>query len=310
MNRLSPRFAFVVPCHNEHANIGRLLATLSMVTFRGSGPEKIVVVSDASTDGTDEAVMEAARRSTVPVRLIQRSQRLGKCSAINRSLLEMGDVEIVVMVSADILPAEGCIERLLMAFDDPAVGVAGGRPVPTGDSSLWSVRVTHVLWSVHHFLASARPKTTEITAFRNVGIKLDESSFVDEAELEYTVSTKGLTVAYVPDAVIYTPSALTIMDYVRQRTRVTVGHMQLRRRSDFTIGSLPIGLRVKAVKRMLLEESCDLPALSLGVVLEAMIYVMAWARAYCTHSKSGIWARIESTKRSVERPPGVPKLKK
>jgi poly-beta-1,6-N-acetyl-D-glucosamine synthase len=309
VNHPPRRFAFAVPCHNEHANIGRLVAALSKVTFRGSGPERIVVVSDASSDGTDEIVMEAARQSTVSVRLIQRGERLGKCSAINRALLEMENVEVVVMVSADTLPGEGCIARLLTAFDDPTVGVAGGRPVPTGDSWLWSVRVTRVLWVVHHFIASVQPKTTEITAFRNVEIRLDENSLVDEAEIEHTIGAKGFTVAYIPDAIVYTPSALTIADYVRQRTRVTVGHIQLRRRSSFTIGSLSIGLRVRATMRALREESCDVPAVSLGVLLEVVIYIAGWARAYRTHSKSGIWERIESTKRTVERPPDVPELK-
>ena len=296
-------FAFAVPCHNEVANIGTLLKILSSVTFQGAHAEKIVVVSDASTDGTNDLVIEAARTSLVPIQLITRSRLLGKCSAINRCLQELPHVAVVVLVSADVIPSDDCIPKLLAAFRDPAVGVAGGRPLPSGDDSFWAVRVTKILWSVHHFIASECPKTTEITAFRNLGFVLNEASLVDEAEIEYAIVARGLRVAYVPEAIVHTPSPLTIRDYMKQRIRVTLGHLLLRQRTGFAIGSLSAGTRIKAVLRVIRADSSGWPALALGIILELAVYLTAKARTYTRPVRSGAWEPIRSTKRVVEKAP-------
>ena len=296
-------FAFAVPCHNEVANIGALLKILSSVTFQGAHAEKIVVVSDASTDGTNDLVIEAARTSLVPIQLITRSRLLGKCSAINRCFQELPHVAVVVLVSADVIPSDDCIPKLLAAFRDPAVGVAGGRPLPSGDDSFWAVRVTKILWSVHHFIASECPKTTEITAFRNLGFVLNEASLVDEAEIEYAIVARGLRVAYVAEALVHTPSPLTIRDYMKQRIRVTLGHLLLRQRSGFAIGSLSTGTRIKAVLRVIRADSSGWPALALGIILELAVYLAAKARTYTRPVRSGAWEPIRSTKRVVEKAP-------
>jgi len=301
------RYAFAVPCHNEVANIGALLKILSSVTFQGAHAEKIVVVSDASIDGTDDVVSEAARTSLVPIQLITRSRLLGKCSAINRCLQELPHVDIIVLVSADVIPADDCIAKLLATFRDPGLGVAGGRPLPSGDDSFWAVRVTKILWSVHHVIASDCPKTTEITAFRNVGFVLNEASLVDEAEIEHAIVARGFRVAYVAEALVHTPSPLTIRDYMKQRIRVTRGHILLRHRSGFAISSLSIRTRVKAVLRVVRADSSDWLALALGVILEMAIYLAANVQTYTRPVRSGAWEPIKSTKRVVEKaPPGGP----
>ena len=175
--------------------------------------------------------------------------------------------------------------------------------MPSGDDSFWAVRVTKILWSVHHFIASECPKTTEITAFRNLGFVLNEASLVDEAEIEYAIVARGLRVAYVPEAIVHTPSPLTIRDYMKQRIRVTLGHLLLRQRSGFAIGSLSTGTRIKAVLRVIRADSSGWPALALGIILELAVYLAAKARTYTRPVRSGAWEPIRSTKRVVEKAP-------
>ena len=86
---------------------------------------QILIVSDASTDGTDEIVAEYADRG---IELVRQPTRAGKTAAENaaRSALR-GD--IIVNTDASIRIHPHSLKPLIAAFSDPSVGVASGRDV-------------------------------------------------------------------------------------------------------------------------------------------------------------------------------------
>ena len=124
----------------------------------------------------------------------------------------MTGIDVIVMISGDAMPDQRCIARLVAAFDDEKVGVAAGRPVPQGPEGVPAVEVSRLLWAVHHRIVQAKPKSTEITAFRNVFPGIDPDSRTDEAAIEAAVTEQGYRVVYVPDALILTNCPLSIRD--------------------------------------------------------------------------------------------------
>jgi glycosyltransferase involved in cell wall biosynthesis len=119
-----PVVSVTIPVYNEAATIG---ATLRRILQLDYPPERrqILVVSDASTDGTDEIVRTFADRG---VELLRMPVRRGKTAAENAALPLLRG-EIIVNTDASIQIPPPALRRLIAAFTDPSVGVASGRDV-------------------------------------------------------------------------------------------------------------------------------------------------------------------------------------
>jgi hypothetical protein len=119
-----PRISICVPAYNEARAIAATLEGLLALDYP---PERrqILVVSDASTDGTDDIVRSFADRG---VELLRMPRRGGKTAAENAaSALLTGEIVVNTDASVHILP--GALRPLVRAFRDPCVGLASGRDV-------------------------------------------------------------------------------------------------------------------------------------------------------------------------------------
>jgi len=121
--------SITVPCYNEEASIAVTLEALLRVDYPADRLQ-IVVVSDASTDQTDDIVREFAPRG---VELLRMPERKGKSAAENAVALVCRG-EILVNTDASIRIPRGSLKKLVAAFQDPTIGVASGR-----DASVSSV---------------------------------------------------------------------------------------------------------------------------------------------------------------------------
>lgn len=119
-----PSISITVPAYNEEAAIGPTLDGLLACDYPADR-RQILVVSDASTDGTDAIVRGYAERGVEFHRLPERG---GKTAAENaaRSFLRG---EIIVNTDASVRIAPDALKRLVSVFSDPTVGVASGRDV-------------------------------------------------------------------------------------------------------------------------------------------------------------------------------------
>lgn len=122
-----PFISISLPAYNEEASIGRAVESLLALDYPPDRRE-IVVISDASTDGTDEVVRRYADRGVTLLRLPARG---GKTAAENFAAPELRG-EIVVNTDATIRILPGSLKPLIRVFQDPAIGVASGRDLSVG----------------------------------------------------------------------------------------------------------------------------------------------------------------------------------
>ena len=119
-----PTISVTIPAYNEERAIA---ATLDAI-LAGDYPadrRQILVVSDASSDRTDEIVRGYADRG---VELLRIPARGGKTAAENAARDRLrGD--IIVNTDASVRIAPGALKPLIACFADPEVGVASGRDV-------------------------------------------------------------------------------------------------------------------------------------------------------------------------------------
>jgi cellulose synthase/poly-beta-1,6-N-acetylglucosamine synthase-like glycosyltransferase len=117
-----PSVMVILPAYNEEHQIGGAIDALLAQDYPRDKLH-IMVVSDASTDGTDRIVSEYASEG---VELLRMPQRGGKTKGENRAATLI-ESDIVVNTDASIRLHPSAIRELMRAMSDPSVGVASGR---------------------------------------------------------------------------------------------------------------------------------------------------------------------------------------
>lgn len=123
-----PRISLVVPAYNEERAIRRTIESLLALDYPADR-RQILVVSDASTDGTDTVVRSYAGQG---VELLRLPERGGKTAAENAALAHLTG-QIVVNTDATIRILPPSLKPLIRVFQDPTIGVASGRDVSVGN---------------------------------------------------------------------------------------------------------------------------------------------------------------------------------
>ena len=126
---LALKYVLITPARNEAAFLEE---TIEAVVNQTQLPMKWVIVSDGSTDGTDEIVKRyAARHNWIElVRMPERRERhfAGKAGAIQAGRAKVADLDydVIANLDADITVDEDYFEFLLNKFaENPRLGVAG-----------------------------------------------------------------------------------------------------------------------------------------------------------------------------------------
>lgn len=117
-----PYVTFLVPVYNEESVIREKLERMLDLDYPRER-RKVLVVSDASSDATDEIVREFEDRGVQLVRLEGRS---GKTAAENEARNHV-EGEVVVNTDATTRIQTDAVTELVRAFQDTSVGVASGR---------------------------------------------------------------------------------------------------------------------------------------------------------------------------------------
>lgn len=124
-----PQYVLITPARNEESFIELTIQSVVPQTVR---PARWLIVSDGSTDSTDEIVRRYAEKHTW-IELFRMPEREGRdfggkagCFNAGYARIKHLDFDIVGSLDADISFAEDYFEFLLRKFtEDPQLGVAG-----------------------------------------------------------------------------------------------------------------------------------------------------------------------------------------
>src|SRR5438034_11730537 len=119
-----PSISITIPVHNEAEVIAGTLEQILELDYPAER-RQILVVSDASSDGTDAIVSSFADRGGQLLRL---PDGRGKTAAENAARAQLRGA-IIVNTDASVRIAPQGLKPLGAAFADPTVGVASGRDV-------------------------------------------------------------------------------------------------------------------------------------------------------------------------------------
>jgi cellulose synthase/poly-beta-1,6-N-acetylglucosamine synthase-like glycosyltransferase len=138
-----PFISILIAAYNEAGNIGRKLEQTLALDYP-PGKLEIIVLSDCSTDGTDD-VVKSFRDSRV--RLIRMKARRGKTSAQNEGV-KIARGEIIVFSDATTIYHPQVLRHLATHYREKGVGAVTGRnhyfdlednsPTGLGSAAFWS----------------------------------------------------------------------------------------------------------------------------------------------------------------------------
>jgi cellulose synthase/poly-beta-1,6-N-acetylglucosamine synthase-like glycosyltransferase len=117
-----PRVSILIAAHNEEVCIARTIENKLALDYPREKLE-VIVVSDGSTDRTEEIVRRYASRG---VKLLRQVPRYGKTAALNQAVSRAAG-EVLVFSDANSMYEHDALRRLVENFHDPTVGYVTGK---------------------------------------------------------------------------------------------------------------------------------------------------------------------------------------
>ncbi len=147
MSRL-PTYVVISPARNESRSIELTLQSMVQQTFR---PLKWVIVSDGSTDGTDDIVESYARQHPSWIELVRMPERTerhfaGKVNAFNAGYAKVSGIpyDVLASLDADISFGGDYFEFLLRKLaEDRSLGLVG-TPFRDGENGIYDYRFVNI----------------------------------------------------------------------------------------------------------------------------------------------------------------------
>jgi cellulose synthase/poly-beta-1,6-N-acetylglucosamine synthase-like glycosyltransferase len=279
---------------NEEKNIRALLQNL---ISEQNLPEdcRIIIVCSGCTDRTLEAVREFCAKDERIEPIIEKTRK-GKANALNRIFKDARkSADILILANADALPERGSITYLVSALENSKAGVVFAQPMPFNGPDGISYRIVRVIWRLHHLISLLRsPKLSgELCAIRTTCLReIPESIVTDEPYIELVIRKQNYEIRYLPKAVVRIRCPTNIVDLQKQRKRIWIGHMQLKRTTGFRVSTSSLGNILQAVAGL---KPAEVFYIFLGVFLEVTAY--SQARMDSRNGKLPyIWEPIKSTK--------------
>lgn len=283
-----------ITAHNEEANIGKLLQRIQGQVLNTAVISQIYVVASGCTDNT-VGVVEEMMAEDGRIRLLVQERREGKASAINLFLNQETE-RVIILSSADLLPAEDAIEKMVAPFANPKLGMTASHPVPVNDETTFMGYAAHMLWGLHHAInESGGFKAGELIGFIKVFEQIPYRTSVDEASIEPIVRGQGFQVQYVPDAIIYNKGPDTVEDFLRQRRRIHSGHLDVTNLLGYSVSTMSGTTILKTLLRHLDWRPKQFVWTWLVVALEVYGRFLGW-RDYKNQRDHTVWEIATTTK--------------
>jgi cellulose synthase/poly-beta-1,6-N-acetylglucosamine synthase-like glycosyltransferase len=231
-----PCFSIILPVKNEKPVIGRILKALDCLEYPVDKYE-IVVVDDGSVDGTTEVCKEFAS-SRENFRLLQRSERRGKASALNDGVAQSSG-EIIAVFDADNVPAGDALRLAAEYFDDPKVAAVQGRIDSINshenmltrflayEDAVWCeafLRGKDVLGLFVHLRGCCQ--FVRRSVLEDLG-GFDEATLAEDIEISARLTEKQHFIKYASNVRAWQESPSTLSGFLKQRTRWYRGHMEV-----------------------------------------------------------------------------------
>lgn len=296
-----PTVTVAVSAYNEEKNIGKFLKSILTQKEEGFKLEKILVVSDGSTDRT---VAKAKEIKSPKIEVVEHLVRTGKSSILNEIYRSL-ESDILVQSDADVYFAHPHVIRDLiqpLSYDED-IGMCGGNPTPLRGRTFTEKAVNTTCAIYINFRKSVRGGNNKFSADGRLlayrkkfikGVVIPVDMIANDAFTYYCCLTTGFKYWFIDSAIVHFRSPQTLRDQVRQKTRFSASPIRMSRYFPEelvrTESKVPSGILIKSMIKQFMKH----PILCLYIFL---VNKYCLVRARFIESKlDAKWPVAETTK--------------
>lgn len=222
----NPSVTVAISALNEAHNITAFLRSVLSQKEKGFALDKILVISDGSTDKTAE-LARSLNSDKLEVR--EYGERIGKSSRLNEIYKDLQS-DILVQSDADVILEHPLVIRdiILPIILDQKVGMCGGHPRPIKANTFTEKAVNCTFEAYAPFRKIIRGGNNvfsadgRLLAFRREFIKqvnVPENMIANDAFAYFSCLDKGFAYRYVKTAMVLFRSPQTLAEQIKQNTR-------------------------------------------------------------------------------------------
>ena len=219
---IRPHVSFIISCYNEEAIIRKKIENTLSLEYPKDKLD-ILVVSDASNDGTDDIVRKYESKG---VRLIRQDERLGKTLGLNLAVPQAIG-EIIVFSDANAMYQSDAIINLVENFNDETVGYvvgeakysnAGRSQAGSSENTYWryEIQLKKFESSIHSIVGG----DGAIYAIRKKLYKTLKSTDINDFVNPLQIIASGYRGIYQPSAICYEEAAGEFEKEFQRKTRI------------------------------------------------------------------------------------------
>lgn len=217
-----PKVSISLPVHNEADIIETTLAHLLAIDYPRDKLQ-ILVISDASSDETNEIVRSYRERG---IELLELTSRRGKTGAENAGVAHLRG-EIIVNTDATTCIPPGSVKSLVAAFSDQTIGMASGRDMAIGQSgalvTVGESSYTNLEILIRRFETQLGSIVGASGCFYAVRRGLQQATFPNALSRDFAAAMlsreAGLRAVSVEEAICFVPTSASLTTEFRRKVR-------------------------------------------------------------------------------------------
>jgi cellulose synthase/poly-beta-1,6-N-acetylglucosamine synthase-like glycosyltransferase len=225
-----PSVSIVLAVHNEAEALPAKLRNLADLDYPPDRLE-VVIVSDGSTDGTNQILAAQAEKR---LSVVFSREHLGKGSALNRGV-QAASGAIVVFTDARQRLAADALRHLVRNFADPSVGCVSGELMLGEPGATACAQGVGLYWSIEKKIRQWESVTGSVVGAtgalyavrRELIVPLPPGTILDDVYIPLHVARHGARVAFEPAARAWDVVTPSPQQEFRRKVRTLTGNYQL-----------------------------------------------------------------------------------
>jgi cellulose synthase/poly-beta-1,6-N-acetylglucosamine synthase-like glycosyltransferase len=236
--RITPSVSIVLAVHNGAALLLGKMQHLLDLDYPNI--KQIIIVSDGSTDGTEELL---ARQQHPLFKTIVLKEHAGKAVAVNAGVAAAtADVILFVDIRPEIAP--GAIQQLLGNFADSKVGCAcGNLALRQAGHDAASSAVGGFYWRYEQWIRTCEALTDSPVGVyggfyairRELAVRLPEGTILDDMLQPLSIIRQGYRSILDPHADVYDTWPKRVQGEFHRKVRTLAGNFQLLQLAPWTL---------------------------------------------------------------------------